>query len=390
MAATPLTTHLLPDPFTGFHGCSTTGVRPARTPSASIATDRCPEWAIGDTVHDVSDCVTARVTNHLDGSRVVVPPPSRGNTRSRRRPTFGVPPTYDADVVEQRGTPHREGTRVVTLLRRGATRVGRWARSAVDRWDQTEAVRTATRSVELLRRVDRATRYRSPALVGVHLTAIDELFERGAFDEALAAAEDVIEDCRELRRVGSEAAARAHGERARCLARLDRLDESIDEFASSLGGHVPAASRNEAWRLSLRYSLALTRRDVGELEASTEELRELVPAMAEVFGEHSTWLLSTVTELATNVALDGDVPMAIEMVSAQLPGASYHRGPLSREALTLRSKIARWTLVEGGRRRARTPTRRFRARRLHPGRPREQRRGLRAAVPVRRRPRRVR
>jgi len=208
-------------------------------------------------------------------------------------------------------------------------------------------VRTAARSVELLRRVDRAMRYKSQAVVGVHLSAIDELFERGAYDEALAAADDVIEDCRVLRRAGSEAAARAHGERARCLARLDRLDESIDEFASSLDAPLPAVVRGQAWRLSLRYSLALTRRDVGELEVSTAELRSLVPAMSEAFGEHSTWLLSTITELATNVALDGDVPTAIEMVAAQLPGATYHRGPLSREALTLRSKIARWTIAEG-------------------------------------------
>ncbi|HEV3328575.1 MAG TPA: hypothetical protein VGZ33_04205 [Acidimicrobiales bacterium] len=247
----------------------------------------------------------------------------------------------------RRATSHSEEEGVGMLLRRGATRVGRWARKAVDRWDRADAMRTATRSIEVLRRIDLATRYRSSVLVGVHLTAIDELFERGAYDEALAAAEDVIEDCRSLRRAGSEAAARAHGERARCLARLDRLDESIDEFASSLGGRGPSSASDPSWRLSLRYSLALTRRDVGELEASTNELRSLVPAMAEAFGEHSTWLLSTVTELATNVALDGDVPTAIEMVAAQLPGATYHRGPLSREALTLRSKIARWTLVEG-------------------------------------------
>jgi hypothetical protein len=247
----------------------------------------------------------------------------------------------------RKATSHSEEARVVTLLRRGATCVGRWARTAVDRWDQTDAVRTATRSVDVLRRVNRSTRYHSSVIVGVHLTAIDELFERGAYDEALEAAEGVIEDCRSLRRAGSEAAARAHGERARCLARLDRLDESIDEFASSLSGHGPAVAKDTSWRLSLRYSLALTRRDVGELEASTNELRALVPAMAEAFGEHSTWLVSTVTELATNIALDGDVPTAIEMVAAQLPGATYHRGPLSREALTLRSKIARWTLVEG-------------------------------------------
>jgi tetratricopeptide (TPR) repeat protein len=244
-------------------------------------------------------------------------------------------------------TSHVDGGRVVAILRRGATYVSRWARSAVDRWDSGEALRTATRSVELLRRVDRATRYQSPVVVGVHLTAIDELFERGAYDEALAAAEDVIEDCRTFRRAGSEAAARAHGERARCLARLDRFDESIDEFTSSLCAPLPAAARDESWRLSLRYSLALTRRDVGELEASTAELRSLVPAMTEAFGEHSAWLVSTVTELATNVALDGDVPTAIAMVAAELPGATFHLGPLSREALTLRSKIARWTIAEG-------------------------------------------
>jgi len=241
---------------------------------------------------------------------------------------------------------HVDEGRVVSVLRRGATRVSRWARAAVDRWDGADAVHTAARSVELLRRVDRATCYRSSAVVGVHLTAIDELFERGAYEEALAAAEDVIEDCKVLRRVGGAARARAHGERARCLARLDRLDESIDEFTSSLGAPLSPAARDEGWRLSLRFSLALTRRDVGELEASTTELRQLVPAMAETFGEHSTWLLSTVTELATNVALDGDVPTAIEMVAAQLPGATYHRGPLSREALNLRSKIARWTIAE--------------------------------------------
>jgi len=220
-------------------------------------------------------------------------------------------------------------------------------RSAVERWDNTDATRAASRTVELIRHVDRSTQYRSSVVVGMHLSAIDELFEQGAYDEALSAAEDVIEDCRSLRRAGSDAAARAHGERARCLARLDRLDESIDEFTSSLGAHPATPLRDETWRLSLRYSLALTRRDVGELDASTSELRALVPAMAEAFGEHSTWLLSTIAELATNVALDGDVPTAIEMVAAQLPGATYHLGPLSRDALTLRSKIARWTLAEG-------------------------------------------
>lgn len=235
----------------------------------------------------------------------------------------------------------------MTLLRRASMQVARWARAAVRQWDEGEAIRTSSRSVELLRRVDRATHYRSPVLVGVHLTAIDELFEQGAYDEALAAADDVIEDCRQLRRVQSEAAARAHGERARCLARLDRLDESIDEFASSLGSGATHEAIDARWRLSLRYSLALTHRDVGELEASTSELRALVPEMAEAFGEHSTWLLSTITELATNVALDGDVPTAIEMVAAQLPAATRRQGPLSREALTLRSKIARWTLAEG-------------------------------------------
>lgn len=243
--------------------------------------------------------------------------------------------------------PHVDEARVAALLRRGATRITRWARSAVERWDNTDATRAAARTVEVIRRANRATQYRSSVVVGMHLAAIDELFERGAYDEALAAAEDVIEDCRSLRRVGSDAASRAHGERARCLARLDRLDESIDEFTSSLGPDFAAPLRDETWRLSLRYSLALTRRDVGELEASTTELRALVPAMIEAFGEHSTWLLSTITELATNVALDGDVPTAIEMVAAELPGATYHRGPLSREALTLRSKIARWTLAEG-------------------------------------------
>jgi hypothetical protein len=241
---------------------------------------------------------------------------------------------------------HVDERRVVAILRRGATCVSRWARACADRWDSGDVVRTAARSVDLLRRVDRATRYRSPAVVSVHLTAIDELFERGAYDEALAAAEDVIEDCKTLRRVGGAAAARAHGERARCLARLDRLDESIDEFTSSLSAPLAPATRDEGWRLSLRFSLALTHRDVGELETSTTELRQLVPVMAATFGEHSTWLVSTVTELATNVALDGDVPTAIEMVAAQLPGATYHRGPLSREALTLRSKIARWTIAE--------------------------------------------
>ena len=221
--------------------------------------------------------------------------------------------------------------------------------------------------MELLRRVDRATHYRSPVLVGVHLTAIDELFEQGAYDEALAAAEDVIEDCRQLRRVRSEAAARAHGERARCLARLDRLDESIDEFASSLGSGATHGRSMRRWRLSLRYSLALTHRDVGELEASTSELRALVPEMAEAFGEHSTWLLSTITELATNVALDGDVPTAIEMVAAQLPARDAPpRSPQpggAHLALEDRAMDPR----RRRRRRARAAARGRRARRLHPG-----------------------
>jgi hypothetical protein len=236
--------------------------------------------------------------------------------------------------------------RIAAMLRRGATYASRWARTAVDRWNGGEVVRSAARAIELLRRVDRATRYLSPVVVSAHLTAIDELFERGAYNEAIAASDDVIADCATLHRASCEAAARAHGERARCLARLDRLDESIDEFTSSLDTPIPASGA-QGWRLSLRYSLALTRRDMGELEASTSELRALVPAMAEAFGEHSTWLVSTVTELATNVALDGDVPTAIEMVAAQLPGVTVHRGPLSREALTLRSKIARWTVAEG-------------------------------------------
>ena len=148
---------------------------------------------------------------------------------------------------------HSEDGGVVPVFRRGAARLARWARTAVGRWDHADAVRTATRSVDVLRRVDRATRYRSSVLVGVHLSGIDELFERGAYDEALAAAEDVIEDCRSLRRAGSEAAARAHGERARCLARLDRLDESIDEFASSLEGR--SARRRQGHGLAAVASL---------------------------------------------------------------------------------------------------------------------------------------
>jgi hypothetical protein len=240
-----------------------------------------------------------------------------------------------------------DGRRLVGLLRHAATRAGEVARGVLDGWDHGDVVRTARRSVHVLRRVDRATGYRARLVVGAHLAAIDGLLDRGAYDEALAAAEDVLADCVTLGPAGAEVVARAHGERARCLARLDRLDESIDEFTSSLeASAAPPASHGEGWRLSVRYSLALARRDAGELEASTAELRALVPAMATTFGEHSSWRVSAVTELATNVALDGDVETAIEMVRAELPSTTVHRGPLSREALTLRSKIARWTLAE--------------------------------------------
>jgi tetratricopeptide (TPR) repeat protein len=252
------------------------------------------------------------------------------------------------DVVpSRRGTPPRDAAGRDTSWRRGAAQVTRWARSVVAQLDRVDALVVSTRAVDALRQVDRATGYRSAPIVKLHLAAIDDLFEAGCYDDALAAADDVLADCATRRRPHVDAASRAHGERARCLARLDRYDESIEEFTSSLDASVPASVRAVAWRLSLRYSLALTRRDVGELGASTAELRVLVPEMASVFGEHSSWLVSTVTELATNIALDGDVPTAIEMVSAELPGASYHRGPLSREALTLRSKIARWTLADG-------------------------------------------
>jgi hypothetical protein len=252
-----------------------------------------------------------------------------------------------AVVPSRRGTSPSESVTHGAAWRRGAEHVSRWARRVAAQWDQLDALVTSTRAVDALRHVDRATGYRSATVVRLHLAAIDDLFESGSYDDALSAADDVLADCATRPRPHVEAASRARGERARCLARLDRYDESIDEFTCSLDDatRVPTA---DTWRLSLRYSLALTRRDVGELQASTAELRALVPEMAKVFGEHSSWLVSTVTELATNVALDGDVPTAIAMVSAELPGASFHRGPLSREALTLRSKIARWTLAEGG------------------------------------------
>ena len=54
--------------------------------------------------------------------------------------------------------------------------------------------------------------------------------------------------------------------------------------------------------------------------------------------------MSTVTELATNVALDGDVPTAIEMVAAQLPGATYHlraAQPRGAHACARRSRAGR-------------------------------------------------
>jgi hypothetical protein len=43
--------------------------------------------------------------------------------------------------------------------------------------------------------------------------------------------------------------------------------------------------------------------------------------------------------------MSGDYSTATEMVAALLPGSTRLRGPMSTEALTLRSKIARWTIA---------------------------------------------
>ena len=144
-------------------------------------------------------------------------------------------------------------------------------------------------------------------------------------------------------------AVRAHGERGRSLRRLDRLAESAEELDLAVRVGSTASPIGDRWILSFRFELALVRRELGELDRSSAELRALVPDMITVFGQDSAWMVAVVTQLASNVAASGDPGTAVDMVASLLPASSRHRGPMSPEALTLRSKAARWSLQDGAR-----------------------------------------
>ncbi len=213
-------------------------------------------------------------------------------------------------------------------------------------WPRPDGLRSTLVALRVLRRCDQLTSYRVGTVARAHLLAIAELYERSTFDEALDAAEAVCGDLAALDRGSSRVALRARAERARSLARLDRVDEAVEALAEVLGDAARSVDVDVPWRLSCRLALAVMRRDAGELAESSRDLRALVTDVIDEFGQESSWLVATVTELATNVALDGDPATAIEMAAALLPGATTRLGPLSRDALTLRSRIARWSIAE--------------------------------------------
>jgi len=227
-----------------------------------------------------------------------------------------------------------------------------WVRShTVDLLPQPQRVLAARCTAEVARYADSLTHYRFETLHTAHVHAIVELFELGAYEAAMAAADEVLEDCAAQGRPFCVAALRARAERARCLQWLDRPEEAIEEFelVQRLTGEPPTIGR--PWLLSMRYCLALARRESGELEASTEDLRALVSDMVAEFGQDSAWMVATVVQLARNLAASGEVSTAIDMVSVLLPVSARLRGPMSKETLTLRSRIARWTIVTDDRRR---------------------------------------
>jgi hypothetical protein len=244
--------------------------------------------------------------------------------------------------------PARARPLVVRLLVKGAERANGWLRAhSLMRMTPEDRLISLSRAVGWLRRADRMTKYKLELCRTAHLRAICELYEQGAFDGARLAAEDVIDDCRELGFPQCVAAWRAHGERARSLRRVGRLSDAVQEFELVIGAALSTTATSTKWMLSYRLDLALTCRDFGNVERSTEELRALVPDMVTEFGQDSAWMVATVTQLATNVASSGDYATAIDMAASLLPVSTRLRGPLSREALTLRSKIARWTIVDG-------------------------------------------
>ncbi|HLK45082.1 MAG TPA: hypothetical protein VKT18_03800, partial [Acidimicrobiales bacterium] len=236
---------------------------------------------------------------------------------------------------------------LVATLRRHASTLDTWVRGrALATLARTDVLRTTHVAVRTLHRADRASSYRVRALTGVHLAAIAQLSEHGALSDAVDAAESIDADLVALGRSRSFEALRARAERAKCLARLDRGDEAVESLVDVLRDAAAADGVDARWRLTCRLALAVMRRDLGDLEQSTDELRALVADVREEFGEDSGWAVATITELATNVALGGDAATALEMAASLLPRATTTLGPLSIDALTLRSRISRWSLDE--------------------------------------------
>jgi len=227
-----------------------------------------------------------------------------------------------------------------------------WVRAhALERLPQPQRVVAARCATEVARFLDGLTHYGIEMLHTAHIHTIVGLFELGAYEDAMASADEVLEDCAALGRPFCSAALRARAERARCLQWTDRPDEAIDEFelVLRLAGDPPTIGMT--WLLSTRYCLALARRECGDLEGSTDELRALVPDMISEFGQDSAWMVATVVQLARNISAAGDPATAIDMLAALLPVSTRLRGPLSKEALTLRARIARWTILDGERKR---------------------------------------
>jgi len=235
-------------------------------------------------------------------------------------------------------------------IRRGHHAVDGWVRSrTVERLAFADQIEAMTRAGEVTRWLDRSTRYRIALFRRAHLNGIVELFDLSAYGEARIAAEDVIDDCVRMGRPLCAVALRAHGERGRCLLWAGQPAEAIEEFELVVGAAGDPPAIEMQWALTYRYCLALALRDVENLERSSAELRALVPLMVTHHGQDSAWMVTAVTQLAKNVALGGDHATAIEMASALLPSSTRLRGPASKEAISLRSKIARWTMELGDR-----------------------------------------
>ena len=129
-----------------------------------------------------------------------------------------------------------------------------------------------------------------------------------------------------------EAASRAHGER-RALLREARANRRVDRrVRRSLRGPDRPSGARRLGGCRCCYSLALTRRDQGDLDASTNELRDPRAPDGQRVRRAQQLVLSTVTELATNVARTATCRLPSRW-RRPAPGRDLPPRPARRDAL---------------------------------------------------------